>query len=102
MIFGHIITVGRNQIVHHFFDGVNIQLAGGVRIHHSRLINMFQLVCARCLNGQQLYVDIGHIHSRALDRQRTHIAGMDSLPIDKARNLHTGLGGKVGDQMVGI
>lgn len=43
MIFGQVVPVCRDQFVHHFFDGINIQFTAGMGIEHGGLVNVLAL-----------------------------------------------------------
>ena len=56
----------------------------------------------RGLNGQQLHVDVGHVHGGALHGQPAHPGGVHPHPVDEAGHLHAGVHGQILDEMAGI
>ena len=66
---GQVIPVGDDEVVHHLADGVHVQLAAGMGVQHGGLVDVLLLAGAGSLNGQQLHVDVGHVHGRALHGQ---------------------------------
>lgn len=94
--------MGLDQLIHHLHDIVNGQLRRSVRIKHHGADDVLTLLRVGCLDGQQLGVDIGHIHCRQHRRQMTHIGGMDSGAIHQARHLHAGVLREVLNQMPGV
>ena len=56
----------------------------------------------RRLNGQQLHVDVGHVHGGALHRQPAHPGGVHPHPVDEAGHLHAGVLRQVLDEMAGV
>ena len=97
--FGQVIAVCFDELVYHLLDAVDIQLAAGVRVEHRGLVNVLALTRDRCFDGEQLDVDIRHIHRRALHGQRTDVAGVDTRPVDETWHLNTCLLGQIGDEM---
>ena len=71
-----------------------------MRIQHSCLVDLFFVFCGSCLNGKELYIDIGHVHCRNLYGQASHFAGIDAVGVDHAGNFHTGVCRKVLDETV--
>ena len=94
--------MSHDQIVYHLLDGVDIQFAAGMRIQHGSLVDMLLLQSTSSLDGQQLNVDVGHVHSCALYGQSTHMGGMNTVTVHQTGNLNAGLCGQVADQMIGI
>ena len=102
MELGQVIAMSSDQIVHHALDGVDVQFCCGMRIQHCSLVNVIQLLGMSSFDGQQLHVDVGHVHCCTLYGQSTHAAGIDTHAIDQTGNLNTGICRQVGDQVAGI
>ena len=80
-----------DEVVYHLLDSVDVKLASGVRIEHCRLIDMLLLEGTSCFNCEKLNVDIGHVHSRALNGESTYVGGCDTVTVYKAGNLYASL-----------
>ena len=102
MEFGKIIAVCLDQIVHHSDNVVNRKLGSSVRLQHCRVIYKVALAGDGSLNGDQLRVDIGHVHCRQLNRQPADTAGMNAVAVDQAGNFDTGIFGQVFDQTAAV
>ena len=58
VVFRQVIAVSIDQLIHHLFDGIDIQLAAGVRIEHRRLIDVLLLLGDSRLYREKLWVDV--------------------------------------------
>ena len=70
----------------------------GVRLEHCGVVDMFLLLSNSRLDGEELNVDVGHIHCRALNGQTSDVGRLDSELVNKAGNLYAGIRGKVVDK----
>ena len=87
-----VIAMGGDKLVDHAFNGINVKLGGGVRIHHRGLIDMFLFAGYCRLDGQKMHVDIAHIHRRALYGQGADVDGVNTGTVCDAGHLNTGDG----------
>ena len=99
MILRHPISVDLDKLVDHLLDGVDVELAARVGVEHCRLVDVLLLSRASRLDGEELNVDVGHIHCRTLYGERSDVAGVDAASVNKAGNLNASLLGKVGDKV---
>ena len=67
-------------------------------LQHGRHVDVLPLLGDRRLDGQQLGIDVGHVHGRQLDRQLANVAGVHAPVVHQAGHLHAGVGGQVVDQ----
>ena len=102
MVHFHERAVGFDQLQGHFFDIVQAQLRGGVGIEHGGPDHIGALSGPGGLDGQQLDVDVGHIHGGADGGQGTDEGGMDTGGVHQAGDLHAGGLGEIGDQVARV
>ena len=76
-------------------DIVDRELGGGVRLKHCGVVDMFTLLRYGCLDGEELNVDVGHIHSRELNGKASDVGRLDSELVYKAGDLNAGICGEV-------
>ena len=94
-VLGQPVAVSRDELVAHLHDVVDRKLCRSVRLEHSRLIDLRAGSGDSRLDGQQLSVDVGHIHRREDGRELADMAGSDSAAVDKAGYLDAGVGGEI-------
>ena len=87
-----------DQFVAHCLDIIDIQLCCGMWFEHGGLIDLFFGSGGCGFDGQELDVNIGHIHGCQLDRESSYVAWVDAVGIYHTRNFHTGIGWQVVDQ----
>ena len=51
-----------DEVVAEGHDIVDGQLGGGVRIHHSRVVDVLLLLGHSGLDGEELNIDVGDVH----------------------------------------
>ena len=100
MVFRQHIAVGLDEIIAQFDDVVDGKFRRCGGIQHRRMIDVLLLQGQRRFNGQQLRIDVGHIHRRTLGRQCADISTVDSRAIDQTGNFHHRIGRQIGDESV--
>ena len=68
-----------DQFVAHCLDIIDIQLCCGMWFEHGGLIDLFFGSGGCGFDGQELDVDIGHIHGCQLDRESSYVAWLMPL-----------------------
>ena len=86
-----------DEVVAEGNDIVDRKLGGGVRLEHCCVVDMLTLLGYSRLDGEELNVDVGHIHSRALNGKTSDVSRLDSELVNKAGNLYAGICGQVVD-----
>ena len=94
------LVVSLDKLVAHSDDVVDGKLGCRVRIEHCRLRDVLLLACDRSLDGEELTVDISHIHCGALYGETADVCGVDTHTVNKAGDLDAGIGGKIFDKTV--
>ena len=89
-----------DKVVAHCDDLVDGKLGGGVGIQHCSLIDGVLLASNGSLDGQQLNVDVGAVHSGTDLGQIADICGLNTCFVNKAGNLNAGVVRQVGDKTV--
>ena len=95
MIFRQTVSVGLNHFIHHFYDVIQGQHSGGMRIKHGGMVDVFAFFGASGFDCQKLRVYVCHIERRKLERKLSDIAGLDATSVYKTRYLNACLRIKV-------
>ena len=98
MILRQPVAVRFDQIVAHMYDVVDRKLGRAVRVEHGRLIDMFLLLGDGGFDGQQLHVDLRHVHRGKLYRKRGLRAGLDAGAVHETSHFHASFARQVRDQ----
>ena len=89
-----------DKVVAHMDDIVDGELGGAMGIQHCRVVDMLPLLGYGGFDGEQMDVDLGHVHCRKLGRKGRLGTGLNAVFVDKAGNLNTCLCGEVGNKGV--
>ena len=79
------------ELVTHRNNIVDRKLGGGVGLEHCRVVDVLALAGDCRLYGEELRIDVGHIHSRELYGESANVGGMDTAAVNKAGNLYAGI-----------
>ena len=72
------------ELVTHRNNIVDRKLGGGVGLEHCRVVDVLALAGDCRLYGEELRIDVGHIHSRELYGESANVGGMDTAAVNKA------------------
>ena len=92
--------MGFDEIVDHVLDRVDVELASRVRVEHCRLVDVIFLLCDSRFDREKLNIDVRHVHSGALDGDRTDVARDNAVTVDKARYFNARFLGEVRDEVI--
>ena len=67
-----------DEVVAEGNDIVDRKLGGGVRLEHCGVVDMLTLLGYSRLDGEELNVDVGHIHCRALNGEASDVGRLNS------------------------
>ena len=85
------------QLIAHRDDVVDGKLRCRMRVQHCRVVNKLFSAGHGRFNGEELDIDVRHIHRGALHRQITDDRRRDTGAVYKAGNLDTGIFHEIGD-----
>ena len=98
MVFRQPSLVCFDEVVAEGDDIVDRKLGGGVRLEHCGVVDMLLFLGNSRLNGEELYVDVGHVHCRELNGQASDVGRLNTKLIYKAGNFYASICGQVVDK----
>ena len=73
------------ELVAHCDDIVDGELCCGMRLKHCGVVDVLTLAGNCRLDGEELRIDVGHIHSRELYGESADVGRMDAAAVNKAQ-----------------